>query len=133
MIRFDKIKRTKEKTYFFFSGSYRQELVWCLNECGITDFEIVIAGEDHLYEGKLPENVSIKPVFIEGKSSKPVQFPPVLISNLEIAGLEKYMTELYYDGWKDEDLRAHETEVSNRILANMNARHDCFSAKERYD
>lgn len=129
MIRFDKIKKTKEKTYFFFSGRYKRDLIWCLKECGVTDFEIVRAGEDHSYGGKLPENINIKPVFIEGKSSKPIEFPPVLISNLEIAGLEKLMPELY-KGW-DEDLRAHKRDVSNRILANMDARQDYFTAKER--
>ena len=129
MIRFDKIKKTKEKTYFFFSNHYRRDLVWCLKECGITDFEVVMAGEDHNYEGKLPANVTVKPVFIEGKTSKPIQHPPVLISNLDITGLEKIMPELY-KGW-DEELRAHKRDVSNKILANMDARQDYFTAKER--
>ena len=128
MIRFDKIKKTKEKTYFFFSNHYRRDLIWCLKECGISDFEIVMAGEEHNYSGKLPANVTVKPVFIKGKTPEPIKFPPVLISNLEIAGLEKLIPELY-KGW-DEDLRAHKLEVSKRALDAHEARWDIFETKE---
>lgn len=100
-----------------------------MKECGISDYEIVMSGKDHACDGKHPENVIVKPVFIKGKTPELIKFPPVLISNLEIAGLEKLISELY-KGW-DEDLRAHKRDVSNRILANMDARQDYFTAKER--
>lgn len=128
MIRFDKIKKTKEKTYFFFSNHYRRDLIWCLKECGITDYEIVKAGKDHAYDGKLPANVAVKPVFIKGKTTEPIQHPLLLISNLDIVGLEKMMSELY-SGW-DEDLKAHKLEVSKQALAAYDERWDVFETKE---
>ncbi len=109
MIRFDKIKRTEGKTYFFFLNSYWRDLKWCLEECGITDFEIVRPGPDHNYEGKIPDGVKIKPVFIKEKMTEPCAFSPVLISNLDIEGLNNAMNEIYKG--TDEDLWEHKREV----------------------
>lgn len=127
MIRFDKIEQTKEKTYFFFSNHYRRDLVWCLKECGITDYEIVLAGKDHMYQGKLPVNVTVKPVFIKGKTPEPIKFPPVLISNMDIKGLEKAMEQLYFG--HDEDLWEHKMQLSEHGLAHYNERWDVFETK----
>lgn len=128
MIRFDKIKQTKEKTYFFFSNHYRRDLVWCLKECGVTDYEIVKAGNDHTYDGKLPPHVSVKPVFIKGRTPKPIQFPPVLISNMDIKGLEEAMEQLCFG--HDEDLWEHKMQLSEQGLAAYEARWDVFETKE---
>lgn len=50
MIRFDKVKRTKEKTYFFFSNHYRRDLIWGLEEAMR---QLYFGRDEDLWEHKL--------------------------------------------------------------------------------
>lgn len=91
MIKFENIKRTDAKTYFFFSGVYREEMRFCVEQSGLKDCTILPFEK---YNGKLPEGVTVKEVKMSAKNDRVSRKPYLLISHMELKELEKAYAEI---------------------------------------